>query len=66
MELFKPAYLPYMELIGYDCDDWKPDPNPVIDPEFSSVYLQNLPSKAGKNKILRYIDLVIQKLIKRG
>ena len=65
MELFKPAYLSYMELIGYDCDDWQPDPNPVIEPEFSSVYLQSLPGKAGKNKILRYIDLVIQKLIKK-
>ena len=66
MELFKPAYLPYMELIGYDCDDWQSDPNPVIEPEFSSVYLQSLPRKAPKNKILRHIDLVIQKLTKRG
>jgi hypothetical protein len=66
MELFKPAYLPYMELIGYDCNDWNPDPNPVIEPEFSSVYLQSLPGKAGKNKVLRFIDLVIQKLIKKG
>ena len=66
MELFKPAFLPYMELIGYDCNDWNPDPNPVIEPEFSSVYLQSLPGKAGKNKILRFIDLVIQKLIKKG
>jgi len=66
MELFKPAFLPYMELIGYDCNDWNPDPNPIIEPEFSSVYLQSLPGKAGKNKILRFIDLVMQKLIKKG
>jgi hypothetical protein len=66
MELFKPAFLPYMELIGYDCDDWNPDPNPVIEPEFSSVYLQSLPGKAKKNKVLRFIDLVMQKLIKKG
>jgi len=66
MELFKPAFLPYMELIGYDCNDWKPDPNPVIEPEFSSVYLQSLPGKAKKNKVLRFIDLIMQKLIKRG
>jgi hypothetical protein len=66
MPLFQPAYLPYMELIGYDCHDWKPDPNPQIEPEFSSVYMQNLPRKAAKNKILRYIDPVIQKLVKRG
>ena len=66
MELFKPAFLPYMELIGYDCDDWQPDPNPLIEPEFSSVYLQSLPGKAKKNKILRFIDLVMQKLIKKN
>jgi len=66
MELFKPAFLPYMELIGYDCDDWTPDPNPVIEPEFSSVYMQNLPSKASKNKVLRYFDSVTQKLKKGG
>jgi len=62
MELFKPAYLPYMELIGYDCNDWKPDSNPVIEPEYSSTYMQSLPSKAGKNKVLRYFDTVFQKL----
>jgi len=63
---FKPAFLPYMEVIGYDCNDWQPDPNPVIEPEFSSVYMQNLPRKAAKNKVLRYIDSVIQKFIKKG
>ncbi len=62
MELFKPAFLPYMELIGYDYNDWKPDPNPVIEPEFSSVYMQKLPSIARKNKVLRYINSVSQKL----
>jgi hypothetical protein len=58
--------MPYMELIGYDCDDWRPDPNPLIEPEFSSVYMQSLPRKSAKNKILRYLDPVIQKLTKRG
>ena len=65
-ELFKPAFLPYMELIGYDCDDWQPDSDPVIEPEFSSVYLKSLPGKAGKNKVLRYFDTVAQKLKKKG
>ncbi len=64
IELFKPAFLPYMELIGYDCNDWDTEPNPMIEPEFSSVYMQNLPSKAGKNKALRYFDTVFQKLKK--
>jgi hypothetical protein len=62
VEFFKPAFLPYMELIGYDCNDWTLDPNPVIDPQFSSVYMQNLPQKATRNKVLRYIDSVVQKL----
>ncbi len=42
IELFKPAYLPYMELMGYDCDDWSISSNPVIEPEYSSVYMQSL------------------------
>jgi hypothetical protein len=64
VELFKPAYLPYMELIGYDCNDWEPNPKPVIEPEFSSVYMKNLPRKATKNKILRYLDSTIRRLFK--
>jgi hypothetical protein len=63
-EIFKPAFLPYMELIGYDCNDWTPDPNPVIEPEFSSVYMQKLPTKAATNKVLRYFDAVSQMLKK--
>jgi hypothetical protein len=42
VELFKPAYLPYMELIGYDCNDWAPNPNPVIESKYSSDYMQSL------------------------
>jgi len=66
VEVFNPVFTPYMEFIGYDCNDWKLDPNPVIEPQFSSVYMQSLLRKAAKNKILRYIDPVIQKLVKRG
>jgi len=64
VEIFKPAFTPYMELIGYDCDDWSPNPNPVIEPEYSSVYMQNLPRKATKNSILRYLDPIVQRLVK--
>ena len=66
VKLFKPAFTPYMELIGYDCDDWSPTPNPVIEPEYSSVYMQNLPRKAAKNSLLRYIDPVIQRFAKKS
>jgi hypothetical protein len=66
VELFKPAYAPYMELIGYDCEDWALDPQPVIEPEFSSVYMQSLPAKVTKNVALRYIDNLLQRWLKKG
>jgi len=47
VELFKSAYLPYMELMGYDCDDWALGPDPVIDPEYSSVYMQGLTERVA-------------------
>jgi hypothetical protein len=65
VELFKPAYKNYMELIGYDWDDWTLSANPVIEPEYSSVYIQNLIRKASKNKILRHLDPFIQRFQKK-
>lgn len=65
VELLKPAYLPYMELMGYDCEDWTPSPNPVIEPQFASVYMQSLPRKATRNVILRYLDPITQRLVKQ-
>jgi hypothetical protein len=41
-EVFKTAYLPYLETIGYDCNDWAVSAQPVIEPEFSSMYMQRL------------------------
>ncbi len=66
VELFRPAFTPYMELIGYDCSDWMLSPNPMIEPEYSSDYMQRLPRKATRNSILRYMDPVIQRLVKRS
>jgi hypothetical protein len=65
LELFKPAFTPYMEFIGYDCNDWEFNPDPVIEPRYSSGYMQNLPRKATKNKILRYLEPVVQRLVKQ-
>jgi len=65
IELFKPVFLPYMELIGYDCNDWRLSPNPVIEPEYSSVYMQNLPRRATNNIILRCLDPFIQRFQKK-
>jgi hypothetical protein len=41
-EVFKPAYLPYMEAIGYDSSDWAVSAQPAIEPEFSSIYMKRL------------------------
>jgi hypothetical protein len=66
VNLFKPAYLPYMEAVGYDCDDWDLSLEPVIESEFSSQYMQDLPLKAKKNLIMRFIDNISQKLFKKS
>jgi hypothetical protein len=42
VKLFKPAYLAYMELVGYDCDDWALSPNPIIESRYSSEYMKGL------------------------
>jgi hypothetical protein len=64
VELFKPAYKNYMELIGYDINDWVFDENPAIEPEYSSIYMQNLLRKATKNRVLRVVDSIVQRVIK--
>jgi hypothetical protein len=64
VELFKPAFRPYLELIGYDPADWAPDPNPIIEPEYSSLYMKRLPGEAKKNIILRFLDPITQRLEK--
>jgi hypothetical protein len=65
VKLLKHAYTPYMELMEYDCSDWDLSPNPVIEPEYSSVYMRNIACKATKNSILRYFDPTIHRLTKR-
>ena len=62
VELFKSAYKNYMGLIGYDLDDWTLADNPVIEPEYSSGYIQNLAQKAARNIILRFVDSIAQRL----
>jgi hypothetical protein len=64
VELFKPAYLPYMELIGYDCNDWMLSEEQVIEPEYSSEYIQNLARNAPKKKNRRFVDSLLRR--KRG
>jgi hypothetical protein len=66
VQVFKPAYLPYMDIIGYDCEDWALNPNPVIEPQYSSVYMQSLPKRVLKDTVLRYKDRIVQRLLGKG
>jgi hypothetical protein len=51
--LFRSAYTPYMELIGYDTNDWELAPEPIIEPEFSSLYMQRLPERLKRDTAAR-------------
>jgi len=64
VELFKPAYLSYMELIDYDCNDWTLSKNPVIEPEYSSMYMQSLPRMAPFDVIWHYKKRLVKRLTK--
>ena len=64
VELFKPAYLSYMELIGYDCNDWSVNPNPVIEPRYSSEYMRNLPRRKWIDSIRWLGDQIRRRLMK--
>jgi hypothetical protein len=64
--LFTPAYLPYMEVIGYDCNDWALSQNPVIEPEYSSMYMKSLPKRKPFDLIRNFTDRVGRRLLKRG
>jgi len=61
VSLLKPAYTPYMALTGYDCDDWSLAENPVIEPEYSSVYMQQLARRATKNVFQQYLSPIIKR-----
>jgi hypothetical protein len=64
VELFKSAYLPYMQAIGYDCDDWALDPNPFIEPEFSSMYMKGLVRKHSRHKVRSVRDFLLKPFVK--
>lgn len=65
ISLLKPAYAAYMDLIGYDCEDWNLAEKPLIEPQFSSVYMQNSARKATKNIVRKYWDQIMGRLAGR-
>ena len=65
IEVFESAYTPYMESMGYDCNDWALHPNPVIEPEYSSIYMQRLAQRKWSHAKLSLKDRII-KLFKKA
>ena len=39
---------PSMELIRYDCEEWDLEPDPVIEPEYSPMYMAGLVKRRRK------------------
>jgi len=64
VDLFKPAYLPYMKTMGYDCNDWSLSPNPIIEPEYSSMYMKDLVRKHTQYTIRSIRDFLLRPFIK--
>jgi len=65
ISLFMPAYREYMELIGYDYDDWNLSSNPTIESQYSSIYMQNQAQRATKS-LLRQLTNPIAAAFQRG
>jgi len=65
VRLLKPAYLPYMEAVGYDREDWSLAPEPVIEPRFSSEYVKTLAAKGLSNILKRFYDNLMQRYFGR-
>ena len=53
-----------MTLIGYDINDWALEENPVIEPEYSSGYIQNLFNEADRGIVRRFVSSIVRRLTK--
>ncbi len=63
---FKSAYLPYMELTGYDCSDWTVSLDPVIAPEYSSMYMQSLLARVAWGTASKFKDRALRLFTKKA
>jgi hypothetical protein len=66
VRLFKPAYLPYMEAVGYDGSDWALASEPRIEPQFSSAYVKKLAAEGHSNILKRFYDNLMQRYLARN
>jgi len=60
IDIFKPLYSPYMDLIGYDSDNWSLAKKPHIDPAYSSEYMQRLPARVAQDTVRRVKDQTLR------
>ena len=65
VSLFKPVYLPYMEVIGYDCNDWSISSKPLIEPQYSSGYMQKLQKRKNMDSLRWAQDIIKRRVFKK-
>jgi hypothetical protein len=65
VSLFKSAYLPYMEIVGYDCKDWSISSNPLIEPEYASGYMQKLQKRRNMDSVRWVKDIIKRRVFKK-
>lgn len=66
VEVFKSVYQPYMETVGYDCNDWLISSNPVIEPEYSSGYIQKLQKRRNMDSLRWIQDMIKRRIFKQN
>ena len=42
VEIYKPLFKDYIEMMGYDMNDWKLNKNPSLSPDLGSEYMQKI------------------------
>jgi hypothetical protein len=66
VDLFKPLYLPYLQIIGYDSNDWSISSNPVIEPQYSSGYIQKLQKRKNMDSVRWAKDIIKRRVFKKA
>lgn len=61
----RPFYTPYMDLIGYDSDDWNLDVDQLIEPEYASMYLRKLPNIRRRESFAKFKKKISRFFTKR-
>ena len=62
VELLRPAFRPYLEVVGYDTDDWALEPEPVIEAKYSSEYMTRLPKRKAMDTVRSIKTAVLRRL----